>query len=160
MLVDEQVWRAQFPTLQARRVSLCTIFNSDMYSDAPDCGIGGGYGQFGILTEKEFNILIKADGKRIRKFTEHPDQFKAVFGDHHNYPAASGNHVVDAQSSSGGKDPTDDLDFNVRKHNAFESNQQDIVEIAKRRFNYEEEESKDEKAEEIIGEEDLFGNRK
>ena len=63
------------------------------------------------------------------------------------------------QHSNGGKDFTDDLDYNVRKHNAFESNQQDIVEIAKRRFNYEEE-SKDEEAEEIIGEEDLFGSKK
>jgi hypothetical protein len=63
------------------------------------------------------------------------------------------------QHSSGGKDPTDDMDINVRKHNVFESNKEDIVEIAKRRFNYEEE-SKDEVVEEIIREEDLFGSKK
>jgi hypothetical protein len=50
------------------------MFNSDIYTqEDSDCGIGGGYGQFGILTEDEFNMLIKGDGKRVRKYTEHPD---------------------------------------------------------------------------------------
>ena len=31
------------------------------------------------MTEEEFNALIKSDGKRVQKFTEHPDQFKKEF---------------------------------------------------------------------------------
>jgi hypothetical protein len=42
-------------------------------------GIGGGYSQFGILTEEEFIRVLKGDGKKIRKFTEHPDQFKEEY---------------------------------------------------------------------------------
>lgn len=56
------------------------MFNFEFFNEQHDIGIGGGYGQFGILTESEFNTLIKANGKRIKKFTEHPDQFKKDYG--------------------------------------------------------------------------------
>lgn len=36
-------------------------------------GIGGGYGQFGILNQDEFVMCLKTEGKRVKKFTEHPD---------------------------------------------------------------------------------------
>ena len=36
-------------------------------------GIGGGYGQFGVLSEEEFLRVIKTGGKRVQKFHEHPD---------------------------------------------------------------------------------------
>lgn len=63
--------------LTERRESLLAAYNCDLYKDTEqECGIGGGYGQFGILTEKEFNTVLKTDSKRIKKFTEHPDQFK------------------------------------------------------------------------------------
>lgn len=73
MFIDEQLFRAQHSTLSSMRLGLCTAFNIDSYKDYEGCGIGGGYGQFGILNEEEFNKAVKGDSKRIRKFTEFED---------------------------------------------------------------------------------------
>ena len=79
MFIDEAAWRAEHQSLPAKREALCLAFGVDLWEEEQEqsnIGVGGGYGQFGILTEEEFNTLIKLDGKRVQKFHEHPDQFK------------------------------------------------------------------------------------
>ena len=76
MFIDEAVWRAEHNSLPAKREALCLCFGVDLWEEEQKdtkLGVGGGYGQFGILNEDEFNTLIKLDGKRVQKFTEHPD---------------------------------------------------------------------------------------
>ena len=68
MFVDEAVWRAEHSTLPAKREALCLAFGVDLWEDEQKeikMGIGGGYGQFGVLTEEEFNTMLKLDGKRV-----------------------------------------------------------------------------------------------
>lgn len=77
--VDEQVFRAQNNTLAKKREALCAAFDCDQWNPAEDNGIGGGYGQFGVLTEEEMNQCLKGDGERVRKFTEHEDQHKEKY---------------------------------------------------------------------------------
>ncbi len=56
MYVDELVWRAEHRSLAERRDSLCKCFSFELAQEEEEvCGIGGGYGQFGVLTEEEFN---------------------------------------------------------------------------------------------------------
>ena len=76
MFVDEQVWRTEHKTAEARRQALALAFHSDHWKDENrddelPLGIGGGYGQFGILNEEEFLTIIKTSGKRIQKFSDH-----------------------------------------------------------------------------------------
>ena len=88
MFIDEAVWRAEHQSLPAKREALCLAFGCDLWEEEEKemkLGVGGGYGQFGILSEEEFNTLIKLDGKRVQKFTEHPDQFKRQFN-RNRYP--------------------------------------------------------------------------
>ena len=73
MFVDEQVWRTEHKTAEQRREALKLAFHSDHWKEenAPDAdklGIGGGYGQFGILNEEEFLRVLKTSGKRIMRF--------------------------------------------------------------------------------------------
>lgn len=68
MFIDEAVWRAEYQALPAKREALCLAFGVDLYEEEAKeakLGVGGGYGQFGILTEEEFNTLLKLDGKRV-----------------------------------------------------------------------------------------------
>lgn len=54
MYVDEHVWRAEHRSLAEKRESLCKIFSHKIYIETKDdlnSGIGGGYGEFGILSE-------------------------------------------------------------------------------------------------------------
>ena len=76
MFIDEAVFRAENQSLPLKREAMCLAFGVDLWEEEQKearLGVGGGYGQFGILTEAEFNTLIKLDGKRVQKFTEHPD---------------------------------------------------------------------------------------
>ena len=104
MFIDEAVWRAEHGTLPQKREALCHAFAVDLWEAEQQevrLGVGGGYGQFGILSEEEFNALIKMDGKRVQKFTEHPDQFKKVFN-RNRYPEKNtGIRFVRGVSSSG-----------------------------------------------------------
>lgn len=68
MFIDEAVWRSEHATLPAKREALCLAFGVDLYEEEKKetkLGVGGGYGQFGILSEAEFNTLLKLDGKRV-----------------------------------------------------------------------------------------------
>ena len=76
MLVDEVAWRVENVGLDDRRKSLIEAFDFKEYENEEQCGIGGGYGQFGILTEEEFLRLVKAPGKRVQEFTEFWGQHK------------------------------------------------------------------------------------
>jgi hypothetical protein len=74
------MWRGSHDTLAEKRDSLCQAFNCETYSEQDiGCGIGGGYGQFGILTEEEFNAVVKGNSERVKRFTEHPDQWKEYY---------------------------------------------------------------------------------
>ena len=84
MYVDEQVWRTENSTLEEKREGLCQSFHVDHWKEEEEnkekeLGIGGGYGQFGILSEEEFLRLLKTSGKRVQKFHEHPDEYKDQF---------------------------------------------------------------------------------
>jgi len=73
MFVDEQVWRTEFKTAEQRREALALAFHCEHWRDESrdeQLGIGGGYGQFGILTEEEFLKVLKTSGKRIQRFTD------------------------------------------------------------------------------------------
>ena len=81
MYVDEQVFRTENPSLEDKREALCEAFHVDHWRDQDDnkdkeLGIGGGYCQFGILSEDEFLRLLKTNGKRVQKFHDRPDEFK------------------------------------------------------------------------------------
>ena len=76
MLVDEVAWGVENVGLDDRRRSLVEAFDFKDYEGEEHCGIGGGYGQFGILTEEEFLRVVKAPGKRVQKFTEFWGQHK------------------------------------------------------------------------------------
>lgn len=68
MFIDEAVWRAEHQSLPSKREALCLAFGVDLWEEEQresKLGVGGGYGQFGILNEDEFNTLIKLDGKRV-----------------------------------------------------------------------------------------------
>ena len=84
MYVDEQVWRTENSTLEEKREGLCQSFHVDHWKEEEEnkekeLGFGGGYGQFGILSEEEFLRLLKTSGKRVQKFHEHPDEYKDQF---------------------------------------------------------------------------------
>ena len=82
MYIDEAVWRAEHLSMPAKREALCMCFGTDLWAAEEKetrLGVGGGYGQFGILNEEEFNALIKLDGKRVQRFTENPLQFQKKF---------------------------------------------------------------------------------
>ena len=70
MFVDEQVWRCENVTVEAKREALAEAFHSDHWKeenheDNQQLGIGGGYGQYGILSEEEFLQVLKTSGKRV-----------------------------------------------------------------------------------------------
>ena len=84
MFVDEQVWRTENKTAEQRRDALAIAFHHEHFfretaTDDLPLGIGGGYGQFGILTEEEFLKTIKTSGKRTQRFMNHENQFKDKF---------------------------------------------------------------------------------
>ena len=154
MFIDEAVWRAEYQALPAKREALCLAFGVDLYEEETKeakLGVGGGYGQFGILTEEEFNTLLKLDGKRVQKFTEHPDQFKRQFN-RNKYPTKDdGNRIVTGTNDrvdqpSSHADDEDEQDHKPQykygfRHDEFylpDENQVDIIEVAKRRFDFRE----------------------
>lgn len=56
--------------MEEKRDSLCAAFHIDLWKQQnenkdKDFGIGGGYGQFGILNEEEFLRVLKTSGKRV-----------------------------------------------------------------------------------------------
>ena len=131
-------------------------------------GIGGGYGQFGILTEAEFNTIIKADSKRIKKFHEHPDQFKQQFNVQKYPKKDDGVRLVNKMAVDANGEPCeDDEDDEIvpKLKIGFRPDSQpemDIVEMAKQRFDYEPE-VEARKILELqnsyrINEDDLFGD--
>ena len=78
MYVDEQVWRTENKTAESRRQALALAFHCDHWKDENKegdlkLGIGGGYGQFGILSEEEFLRVLKTSGKRVQRFAEADD---------------------------------------------------------------------------------------
>ncbi|TNV79837.1 hypothetical protein FGO68_gene7114 [Halteria grandinella] len=84
MYVDEQVWRTEYTSLEEKREALCQAFHVDHWREENEnpekqLGIGGGYGQFGILEEDEFLRLLKTTGKRVQKFHETPDEYREQF---------------------------------------------------------------------------------
>ena len=85
MFVDEQVWRTEHKTADQRRQALALAFNCEHWKDENKkgvipLGIGGGYGQFGILTEDEFLKVLKTSGKRIQRFNANDESFVGNFG--------------------------------------------------------------------------------
>ena len=57
---------------------MCECFKFDLaqkYLEEKKKGIGGGYGEFGILNEDEFNHCLKTDGKSLEKFSEYPKMY-------------------------------------------------------------------------------------
>jgi hypothetical protein len=70
MYIDEQVWRTENTSLDQKRESLCQAFHVDHWKEQEEqkdteLGIGGGYGQFGVLDEEEFLKVLKTTGKRV-----------------------------------------------------------------------------------------------
>lgn len=177
MFIDEQVWRSENTTLPQRREALCMAFNQELWKDEQEqirLGIGGGYGQFGILNEAEFNTIIKADSKRIKKFHEHPDQFKQQFNCMKYPKKDDGVRLVTGIKKGINKDGTmainaddpDDDDIEPRLKNGFGQNslddEMDIIELARQRFDYdpavEARKMRELTKMHKINEEDLFGD--
>ena len=70
MYIDEAVFITENGSLEQKREALCEAFHVDHWREQEDnkdneLGIGGGYGQFGILSEEEFLRLLKTSGKRV-----------------------------------------------------------------------------------------------
>lgn len=64
------MWRTENSSLEEKREGLCQAFHVDHWREIDDekdkeLGIGGGYGQFGVLDEEEFLRLLKTSGKRV-----------------------------------------------------------------------------------------------
>lgn len=119
-------------------------FNIDLWKEEQEqmrLGIGGGYGQFGILTEAEFNTIIKADSKRIKKFHEHPDQFKQQFNTVKYPKKDNGVRLVTGESHKMRESSAanEEEDFEPRLKKGFlpeDADEIDIVELARQRFDY------------------------
>jgi hypothetical protein len=70
--------------MEEKREALCEAFHVDHWREQDEnkdkeLGIGGGYNQYGILSEDEFLRLLKTTGKRVQKFHETPDDYKEQF---------------------------------------------------------------------------------
>lgn len=70
------MWRTENKTAEQRRDALAIAFHHEHYiretsTDELPLGIGGGYGQFGILSEEEFLRSIKTSGGRTQRFMNH-----------------------------------------------------------------------------------------
>ena len=57
----------------------CEHWNDENKKGEVALGIGGGYGQFGILSEDEFLKILKTSGKRIQRFNTNDDHFIGNF---------------------------------------------------------------------------------
>jgi len=67
-------------------LKIMDINNFDCYNEEVKhgSGIGGGYSQFGILTEEELLELVKANSKRVHKFQEKPEDYKQRVQPHYH----------------------------------------------------------------------------
>ena len=109
-----------------------------------ELGIGGGYGQFGILSEEEFLRLLKTSGKRVQKFHEHPDEYKDQFYKIKYPKKDDGNRLVSGNDQNQGEDEEDAYDplKAPKRLPGYQDEELDVFDIAKKRFNLDKEAEK------------------
>eukprot|EP00347_Sterkiella_histriomuscorum_P015781 403355705 len=142
MYIDEQVFRTENNTLEEKREALCQAFHVDHWKEQEEnkdneLGIGGGYGQFGILKEEEFLRLLKTSGKRVQKFHDHPDEYKNQFYKIKYPKKDDGTRLVvsnqEGVEEDGGVEGVD-IDMPFKKLAGEPEPELDIYDIAKKRF--------------------------
>jgi len=152
MYVDEQVFRYMNRSSARKCEALCNSFHVDNYRDYEktkdkELGIGGGYTQFGILTEEEFLEVLKSNGKKMKKFYETPGDFKQ------RYYADTTSISAFRRDFTKGFIAKEDEDSSDEEKKEEEGVKIDVEQVAKERFNYDEgEERRKDEAVRVRGE--------